>query len=108
MGFTGLIMGSDQDFALACLQENIPYTTVLPYTHKENINTELYNQLLEQSNNIINLGKGNYAPKKVINKHKFIINQCDTIIFIESLYFIPDNLIQLSLDKNKGIIHIKL
>jgi len=114
MGYTGLLLGSDQDFALSCIECDIKFTVVTPYESPEKYwidtesNVKLYHSLLDQSYNNILLNKGKYSPKKIINKHKFIITHCDIIIFIQSLYYNPQKFMDMSIRQGKGLIHYKL
>lgn len=86
VGITTLSQGPEQDFAEICLKNNIRYITYLPYRNQEKnwICTQNYQKLLESSHSQEMLARGVYSPRKNVNKHKFIGNHSDVIIYVEN------------------------
>lgn len=90
LGFTGLSLGVEQDFAISCYENNIEYIAILPFEKQESGWKEIpyvqkiYQELLERSNHSTLLEKGGYSPKKIINKYKKIIEISDMVICVET------------------------
>ncbi len=90
-GFTGLGLGAEQDFALACLDLAVDYSCYLAHENMSDRwndlpkgQVDIYNDLLEASINKVLIGDGNYSPKKILAKDKRIIKDTDLIIFVEN------------------------
>jgi len=68
-GITGMAIGSDQYFARACLDLEIPYISYIPFEGQDNLwptpTREDYNYLISQSLDIVKVSDGNYTPKKM-------------------------------------------
>lgn len=85
-GLTGLSIGAEQDFAVACRESGIEYEVILPFDSQELMcadvqPTAVYEQLLKDASGQINLGDV-YSPKGVLNKHKQIIRRSDYVFIV--------------------------
>lgn len=113
LGFTGLGLGAEQDFAIVCYENNIEYIGMLPFYKQENNwknmpNVQkVYKELLESCNHSIVLEDGGYSPKKIFNKYKKIIEISDIIIVVESKqYNIPASIVEFLKEKTIVIINV--
>jgi uncharacterized phage-like protein YoqJ len=91
IGLTGLNIGAEQDFAIACKKMDVDYHCYLPYEEQElrwkylpNTAIELYLSLLKTASYIEIVSEGKYSPKKNLTKLQKIIQESDELIYIRS------------------------
>ena len=90
VGYTGLDLGSQQDFALACIDMGIDYHCVSPF---ENLRQSLfgiseilplYDELIDRALSVTYLSEGFYSPKKTFTYENYILKNCDIVIFVRN------------------------
>ena len=89
LGLTGLDLGVEQDFAVACSYYDIDYYCYVAYAQiyegwnklPESV-TENYLKLLNSSVGYTILSEGKFSPKKNFSKKLKIISQSDFIIYV--------------------------
>ncbi len=86
LGITGLDVGTEQDFALSCIECEIDFTCYVSCSDFEIMpeGKALYDELYEKANSRIILSDGEYSPKKTISKNKRIIHDSDHIIYVSN------------------------
>lgn len=111
LGFTGLGLGCEQDFAIACFERNIEYIGMLPFQKQEAawkdlpIVQKVYKELIDNSKHYIVLEDGGYSPKKILNKYKKIIEISDIIILVQTKKYLTSRSV-LDCLNNKTLIII--
>jgi len=85
-GITGMAIGSDQYFAQACLELEIPYDSYVPFDGQEGLwptpVKDEYNSLLLQSRDIVKVSQGNYTPKKMKLRNVAMSDEADIAIAV--------------------------
>ena len=90
VGNTGLGLGAEQDFALACLDLNIDYRCFLPFENQEELwaniphAQSLYESLLQNSIEHFFINEGSYSPKKILNKNTIIAEKSTLLLLVET------------------------
>ena len=109
VGLTGLGLGVEQDFAAACNNLDIPYSSYLPYENMERkwigLPSDIQNNfttLLNNATGILYVSNGPYSPKKIEKKNQKVIDDSDLVIFINT----PLSKYEYLLDKNKEVIKL--
>lgn len=94
IGLTGLGLGVDQDFVLACNALGVSYIAYVPYSEQGKKWDKLpqsfitdYDKYLEDAHQKTILSEGNYSPKKVFQKNIRLIKEADVIIYIPNRVF---------------------
>lgn len=88
VGITGLGLGTEQDFADACLEADIDYLCYLPFNDQEYrwINIPeveaKYQWLLGKALQQVYVNEGNYSPKKIMIKNQRIIRDSDLVFVV--------------------------
>ena len=85
-GLTGMAIGTDQYFANACLNLDIPFVAYVPFEGQENVwptpAREEYRYLLSQSIDVIKVSQGNYTPKKMKLRNQALADDADLAIAV--------------------------
>jgi uncharacterized phage-like protein YoqJ len=111
IGYCGLNNGIDYEFAVSCFKNSIKYNIYLANEYEEDLwisNFDKLNNIIKYANNIELLYKGEYSPKKNINRNNFIIENSDVIIYVKNIYKTKCSLLTKSLKNNKKIYYISL
>lgn len=93
VGLTGLNIGTEQDFAIACKELSIPYISIIAFDKMESmwedieINKQIFKELKESSEYIISLNDPGYSPKKINHKNKQIIEMSNILIYVRTELF---------------------
>lgn len=108
-GLTGLSLGTEQDFAVACRSLGIDYEVVEPFESPEGMWADLgiipsYEKMLQEAHGRINLG-GVYSPRAVMNKDRRIIQHADYVLLVHNK-LIDYQLIFGTLLSTKNVIEI--
>jgi hypothetical protein len=114
LGITGLDIGAEQDFAIACLTSNIDFTCYVSYTDHEHVFETipdvrgLYDKLYNSAISRIILSDGDYSPKKTLAKSRRVIHDADCVIYVKNpLKHQPCSLLQLAYELEKEIVFIE-
>ena len=111
IGITGLANGVEQDFAECCIDNDIKYLVYLPFQKQEKYwmnPIDTYKDLLDSSHGIEYISRGEYSPRKMIKKQKFIGQHSDVIIYIWNNLKSNCALLSKLLATNKPIFIIKV
>lgn len=87
IGISGLATGTEQDFVAACITKKIKYKLILPFKHQEKLWPQVpsyYEDYLAKASSLEYVSKGQYSPKKIIDKQVIIVDQSDVVIYIQN------------------------
>lgn len=83
-GITGMALGWDQDFALACYELGIPYTAAVPFEGQESQwplrSKRIYKWLMNRADDVIIVCPGEYSPSKMLKRNIWMVDESDHIL----------------------------
>lgn len=83
-GITGMALGFDQDFALACYELGIPYTAAVPFDGQESQwpakSQRRYRWLMNRAADVVVVSPGSYRPAKMLKRNEWMVDECDQLI----------------------------
>jgi uncharacterized phage-like protein YoqJ len=83
-GITGMALGWDQDFALACYELGIPYTAAVPFDGQESRwpdkSKRVYRWLMNRAAEIIVVSPGGYSAGKMLLRNEWMVAECNELL----------------------------
>lgn len=83
-GITGMALGWDQDFALACYELGIPYTAAIPFEGQESKwptkSKLVYQWFMNRADEIVIVNPGSYNPGKMLSRNVWMVDNCDHLL----------------------------
>lgn len=83
-GITGMALGWDQDFALACYELGIPYTAAVPFEGQESQWPQksrlIYNWLMNRAADIVVVSPGAYNAGKMLARNVWMVDECTHLL----------------------------
>lgn len=83
-GITGMALGWDQDFALACFELGIPYTAAVPFDGQESAwpdkSKRIYRWLMNRAAEVTIVSPGEYSSAKMLKRNIWMVDECDHLL----------------------------
>jgi hypothetical protein len=111
VGYCGLNSGSDYEFAKTCNENRIPYYIYLSNENEQDSwisNIKERNLILNSANEVQYLYKGEYSPKKNMNRTKMIIENSDIVIYVKNKLKNKCSILNYILNTKKTIYYINI
>ena len=83
-GITGMALGWDQDFALACYELGIPYIAAIPFEGQEKAwpaaSQRVYRWLMNRADEIVIVSPDVYSPAKMLKRNIWMVDECNQLL----------------------------
>lgn len=84
MVITGMALGWDQAVALACINNNIPFTAAIPFNGQESMwpvySQIVYNTMVGHAAKVVVVSKGVYSAKKMQIRNEWMVDNSEQLV----------------------------